>query len=150
MAVQMRCNCVMRSGSGGGIGGGGGGVGRNLALEAISLSCRCSAVMPSAATSAAAGRASRDAANRCRTAATPATPSDRPHTERECARHARRQVLALPARRQLAMTLRADPAQRLVEIALDLLQRGDAARRGAVHALEAERQAGVLQFEHVG
>src|SRR5262245_17225347 len=43
--------------------------------------------------------------------------------------------------------LGADTPQCLVEIALNLLQRSLAVRRGPVHALEAESEAGVLQFE---
>ncbi len=42
-----------------------------------------------------------------------------------------------------------DAAQRLVDVAPDRLQRRLALRRGAVHALEAEREAGVFQLEQV-
>src|SRR5262249_46788508 len=41
------------------------------------------------------------------------------------------------------------PAQRLVEIALNLLQRGDAACRGAMDSMESEREAGMLQLQQI-
>src|SRR6266446_1159493 len=59
------------------------------------------------------------------------------------------EALSLPARRQLAVDLRTQSAQRFVKIALDLLQCGDAARGGAMDAVESQRQAGVLQLEEV-
>src|SRR5258708_36005559 len=43
--------------------------------------------------------------------------------------------------------LRTDAPQGFIKIALDLLQRRGAVRRGTMHALEAERQASVLQLE---
>ncbi len=66
--------------------------------------------------------------------------------------HARmpaRNVLAAPVRRQFAKCLGTDAAQRLIEIALNLLQRGNAAGRGPMDALKAEGQTSVLQLKHV-
>ena len=60
-----------------------------------------------------------------------------------------RQCLAAPVWRQFAIRLGTDAAQRLVEIALNLLQRGNAAGRGAMDALKTECETGVLQLEHV-
>ena len=56
--------------------------------------------------------------------------------------------LAPPVRRKILRDLGADPPQGLVEIALDLLQGSQAPGLGAIDALEAKRQAGVVQFEH--
>ena len=59
-----------------------------------------------------------------------------------------RDRLPAPARRQFGIGL-LHPAQGLEEFALDHLEIVGAAGRGAVNALEAQRQAGMHQFEQV-
>ena len=52
-------------------------------------------------------------------------------------------------RRQLAIDLGTHAAQRLVQVALNLLQGRDATGRRAVNALEADAETGVLKLEHI-
>ena len=77
---------------------------------------------------------------------TPTTDATAQTGTSRCARRARRS-LAAPARRKLLGCLRLHPPQRIVERALDLLEDRGTAGRGAMDALEAERQAGMHQFQ---
>ena len=72
----------------------------------------------------------------------------RPHGQHE-AFAAERQRLALPARREIERLLRPHAAQQLIEIALNILQLIGSALGGAILALKAEREADMLQFQHV-
>ena len=56
---------------------------------------------------------------------------------------------ALPARRDVVVVAHPELAQRLVDVAAHALQFRIAARRAAILALEAERQAGMHEFEQV-
>ena len=59
----------------------------------------------------------------------------------------RRNVLAPPMRRQVGIGAGLCPAQQLVQVALDHLQLRRPAGRGAMDALETQRQAGMHQLE---